>query len=60
MKLRRSIIVISGRSVTPETYAEPNFLKMATKLGAVAGLRSEPPGRGAGNAAGFGPSAGVG
>lgn len=33
------IIVISGRSVTPETYAEPNFLEMATRLGAVAGLR---------------------
>jgi CheY-like chemotaxis protein len=33
------IIVISGRSVTPDTYAEPDFLKMATKLGAVASLQ---------------------
>lgn len=33
------IIVISGRSVTPEAYAEPDFLKMATKLGAVASLQ---------------------
>jgi CheY-like chemotaxis protein len=32
------IIVISGRSLTPEAYAEPDFLKMATKLGAVASL----------------------
>ena len=33
------IIVISGRSITPEAYAEPDFLKMATKLGAVATLQ---------------------
>nr|WP_246558261.1 response regulator [Bradyrhizobium liaoningense] len=33
------IIVISGRSVTPDAYAEPDFLKMATKLGAVASLQ---------------------
>ncbi|MBC9882049.1 response regulator [Bradyrhizobium sp. INPA01-394B] len=33
------IIVISGRSVTPDVYAEPDFLKMATKLGAVASLQ---------------------
>ena len=33
------IIVISGRSITPDTYAEPDFLKMATKLGAVASLQ---------------------
>jgi CheY-like chemotaxis protein len=33
------IIVISGRSLTPEAYAEPDFLKMATKLGAVASLQ---------------------
>ncbi len=33
------IIVISGRSVTPDTYAEPDFLTMATKLGAVASLQ---------------------
>ena len=33
------IIVISGRSVTPDTYAEPDFLKMATKLGAIASLQ---------------------
>ncbi|WGD52855.1 response regulator [Bradyrhizobium sp. CB1650] len=33
------IIVISGRSVTPDAYAEPDFLKMATKLGAVASLK---------------------
>ena len=33
------IIVISGRSITPDTYAEPNFLKLATKLGAVASLQ---------------------
>ena len=32
------IIVISGRSAAPDSYAEPNFLKMATKLGAVASL----------------------
>ena len=33
------IVVISGRSITPEAYAEPDFLKMATKLGAVASLQ---------------------
>lgn len=33
------IIVISGRSLSPEAYAEPDFLKMATKLGAVASLQ---------------------
>ncbi|QQN64641.1 response regulator [Bradyrhizobium diazoefficiens] len=33
------IIVISGRSTTPDGYAEPDFLKMATKLGAVASLQ---------------------
>ena len=33
------IIVISGRSLTPEAHAEPDFLKMATKLGAVASLQ---------------------
>jgi CheY-like chemotaxis protein len=33
------IIVISGRSVAPDPYAEPDFLKMATKLGAVASLQ---------------------
>jgi len=33
------IIVISGRSITPDTYAEPDFLKMAVKLGAVASLQ---------------------
>src|SRR3954447_3262116 len=33
------IVVISGRSVTPDTYAEPDFLKMATRLGAVASLQ---------------------
>lgn len=33
------IIVISGRSVTPDAYAEPDFLKMATKLGAIASLQ---------------------
>jgi CheY-like chemotaxis protein len=32
------IIVISGRSAAPDAYAEPDFLKMATKLGAVASL----------------------
>jgi CheY-like chemotaxis protein len=32
------IIVISGRSAAPDTYAEPDYLKMATKLGAVASL----------------------
>jgi CheY-like chemotaxis protein len=36
---RIPIIVISGRSITPGTYAEPDFLKMATKLGAVASLQ---------------------
>jgi CheY-like chemotaxis protein len=30
------IIVISGRSIAPDSYAEPDFLKMATRLGAVA------------------------
>jgi CheY-like chemotaxis protein len=33
------VIVISGRSITPDAYAEPDFLKMATKLGAVASLQ---------------------
>ena len=33
------IIVISGRSITPDAYTEPDFLKMATKLGAVASLQ---------------------
>ncbi|SFO59846.1 Response regulator receiver domain-containing protein [Bradyrhizobium sp. Ghvi] len=33
------IIVISGRSTAPDAYAEPDFLKMATKLGAVASLQ---------------------
>jgi CheY-like chemotaxis protein len=34
------IVVISGRrAVTPDAYAEPDFLKMATKLGAVASLQ---------------------
>lgn len=33
------IIVMSGRSATPDAYAEPDFLKMATKLGAVASLQ---------------------
>ena len=33
------IIVISGRSVTPDAYAEPDFLKMAIKLGAAASLQ---------------------
>ena len=32
------IIVISGRPAEPDAYAEPDFLKMATKLGAVASL----------------------
>jgi CheY-like chemotaxis protein len=32
------IIVISGRSAAPDAYAEPDFLKMATKLGAIASL----------------------
>jgi DNA-binding response OmpR family regulator len=27
-----------GRSITPDAYSEPDFLKMATKLGAVASL----------------------
>lgn len=33
------IVVISGRSFTPDAHAEPDFLKMATKLGAVASLQ---------------------
>ncbi|UPK40720.1 response regulator [Bradyrhizobium sp. 186] len=33
------IVVISGRSITPDVHAEPDFLKMATKLGAVASLQ---------------------
>ena len=33
------IVVISGRSITPDAYAEPDFLKMATKLGAMASLQ---------------------
>ncbi|QOZ50320.1 response regulator [Bradyrhizobium sp. CCBAU 53338] len=33
------IVVISGRSITPDDFAEPDFLKMATKLGAVASLQ---------------------
>ncbi|MGY8667360.1 response regulator [Bradyrhizobium sp. UFLA05-109] len=32
------IIVISGRSATPDAYAEPDFLNMATRLGAAASL----------------------
>jgi CheY-like chemotaxis protein len=32
------IIVISGRSAAPDANAEPDFLEMATKLGAVASL----------------------
>ena len=32
------IIVISSRSVAPDTYAEPVFPKIATRLGAVASL----------------------
>ncbi|MBH5403043.1 response regulator [Bradyrhizobium sp. CNPSo 4010] len=32
-------VVISGRSITPDADAEPDFLKMATKLGAVASLQ---------------------
>lgn len=33
------IIVISGRPVAPDGYSEPDFLAMATKLGAVASLQ---------------------
>ena len=33
------IVVISGRSFTPDAHAEPDFLRMATKLGAVASLQ---------------------
>lgn len=33
------IIVISGRAIAPDVYAEPDFLKMATKLGAIASLQ---------------------
>lgn len=33
------IVVISGRSITPNAYPEPDFLKMATKLGAIASLQ---------------------
>lgn len=33
------IIVISGRSAAPDTNAEPDVLKTATKLGAVASLQ---------------------
>lgn len=33
------IIVMSGRSAGPDSYAEPDFLRMATKLGAVASLQ---------------------
>ena len=33
------IVVISGRSITLDAYAEPDFLKMATRLGAVASLQ---------------------
>ncbi len=33
------IIVISGRLITPGADAEPDFLKMATRLGAVTGLQ---------------------
>ncbi|SFK26050.1 response regulator [Bradyrhizobium sp. Gha] len=33
------VVVISGRSITPDSYAEPDFLKMATKLGAVTSLQ---------------------
>jgi len=33
------IVVISGRSITPDVHGEPDFLKMATRLGAVASLQ---------------------
>ncbi|MDN3278922.1 response regulator [Frankia sp. RB7] len=33
------IVVISGRAITPDAYSEPDFLKMATKLGAVDSLQ---------------------
>jgi CheY-like chemotaxis protein len=33
------IIVISGRSAAPDGHGEPNFLRMATRLGAVTSLR---------------------
>lgn len=33
------IVVISGRSITPDAHDEPDFLKMATRLGAVASLQ---------------------
>src|SRR5262249_2606112 len=33
------VIVISGRSAAPDGQGEPNFLRMATQLGAVASLR---------------------
>ncbi|MDH2348734.1 response regulator [Bradyrhizobium sp. SSUT18] len=33
------IIVISGRSITLDAHAEPDFLRMATKLGALASLQ---------------------
>lgn len=33
------IVVISGRSTTPDAHAEPDFLMMATRLGAVASLQ---------------------
>ena len=33
------IVVISGRSAAPDAYAEPDFLRMATRLGAVASLQ---------------------
>lgn len=33
------IIVISGRSAAPDAYAEPDYLKMAIKLGAAASLQ---------------------
>ncbi|WP_369719903.1 response regulator [Bradyrhizobium sp. LLZ17] len=33
------IVIISGRSITPDAYAEPDFLNTATKLGAAASLQ---------------------
>lgn len=33
------IIVISGRAIAPDAYSEPDFLQMATKLGAIASLQ---------------------
>ncbi|MBI5265568.1 MAG: response regulator [Bradyrhizobium sp.] len=33
------IVVISGRPIAPDGYSEPDFLAMATKLGAIASLQ---------------------